>query len=95
MTNGMTGGSNNATVGPNTNNTINETIPSSNNMTPGETFHPMFVAVADFMREKCVACHDQGQNGNIVVPPNATNETLMMNLDGVVATSGRLPYRAQ
>lgn len=60
-------------------------------MTTGPQFNQMFVAVADFMREKCVNCHNAGQNGNFVIPAADTpNETVRMNLEGVVARSGRL-----
>lgn len=83
---------NNGTMGDTNNSgTNNMTMAPTNNTTPAEQFHPMYVAVADFMREKCVNCHDQGQNGNIVVPSAmVSNAELRVNLEGVVATTGRL-----
>lgn len=92
----VTNGTNGTTTSPN--NTVAQTngVPDTNNvgatnsMTTGTQYHPMFVAVADFMREKCVACHDMGQNGNLVVPSATVTEgELRMNLEDVVATTGR------
>lgn len=59
--------------------------------TGGEmAWHPEFMWLADFMRQKCVACHNMGQNGNLVLPsPQMTNEEVMLAIDGGVATTGR------
>ena len=95
--NGSSNGStNNATV-PSTNNapapsTNNATAPMTNNGTNvGPQFHPMFVAVADFMREKCISCHSEGQNGNFQIPSaTSTNEEVRVALEGVESTRGLL-----
>lgn len=85
---------NNATTGV----TNNVTTPTTNNSTTGtngETsggeFHPMFVAVADFMREKCINCHSEGQNGNLqIASADASNAEVQTAVEGVEATTGRL-----
>jgi hypothetical protein len=60
-------------------------------MTAGPQFDQMFVAVADFMREKCIACHSEGQNGNFqIASADATNEEVRVALEDVEATTGNL-----
>lgn len=52
-------------------------------------FHPEFIWFADFVREKCVACHNMGQNGNLLLPSvDMTNDEVRLALDGGVATTG-------
>ncbi len=54
-------------------------------------FHPEFVWFGDFVREKCVACHNEGQNGNLLLPSvDMTNDEVRLALDGGVATTGRM-----
>lgn len=51
----------------------------------------MFIAVADFMREKCTACHNAGQNGNMqIASAMASNQEVREALEGVVSTRGNL-----
>jgi hypothetical protein len=71
--------------------TNNATTGSTNGMTAGPQFDQMFVAVADFMREKCIACHSEGQNGNFqIASADATNEEVRVALEDVEATTGNL-----
>lgn len=56
---------------------------------PEVEFHEEFIWIADFVREKCVACHDMGQNGNLLLPSvDMTNDEVRLALDGGVATTG-------
>ncbi|MEM6990611.1 MAG: hypothetical protein AAF721_08945 [Myxococcota bacterium] len=58
---------------------------------PEMQFHPEFVWFADFVREKCVACHNEGQNGNLLLPSvDMTNDEVRLAIDGGIATTGRL-----